>query len=104
MWYEQDISRLGAGSGLVVAAVAAGSGSGGACGAFCARYGAQRIGSGRDPGELWRGAWVSAVSPGDDGGAAALRLQPRCVLLAADCTRLRGAAGLCGGDGDAAAG
>ena len=47
---------------------------------------------------------LSAVPPGDDGGAAALRLQPRRLLVAADRPCLRRAARLPGGDGAEPAG
>ena len=67
--------------------------------------GAGRAGPCGDRGGLRAGAArLSALSPGDDGGALAVRLQPRHLLVAADRAGLRGAARLHGGDGAAAAG
>src|SRR5262245_29954698 len=95
---------MGCGSGLAVASVGARAGAAEPPVALRAGDGAPGPGPQRDPRDLPGGARVSAVSPGDDDGAAAVLVHAGRLLLAPDLSRLRGARGLHGGDCTAEAG
>ncbi|GJD51051.1 hypothetical protein OPKNFCMD_3802 [Methylobacterium crusticola] len=96
--HGQGVSLLGCGSGLVAAALAARVRAARAHGALRSRHGAGSARPLGHPRHLQRGARLPALPSGDDGGAAALRLQPRPVLVASARPGLRGTGRRHGGD------
>src|SRR5258705_12087952 len=104
MRYGQDLSRVERPAATAVAALGIGLRAAGPSGALRTGHRGRGTGSVGNRRDVRRGARLSAVPPGHDDGAAAVRLLPADLLLAPHRAGLRGAGGLHGGHGAAATG